>query len=148
MPGRFGGLPIIKDLQRADSMLYRQSTSLRTRWMVERFEAYEHASDPASRPSGARRGVLFGLATTVGLSGREVMSDLHDDFVEAFPERRTHGGVDLSLMPTVFDQLDPGLVDALVYRGWWLTGAILAQCHPELMPPVTSLVSPAIPPPD
>ncbi len=148
VPGRFGGLPIIKDLQRANSMLYRQSTTLRTRWMIDRFEAYERASDPASRPSGARRGVLFGLATTVGLSGRQVMSDRHADFVKAFPERRTHGGVDLSLMPTVFDKLEPGLVDALVYRGWWLTGAILAQCYPELMPPVTSLAPPPIPPSD
>jgi NTE family protein len=148
VPGKFGGLPIIKDLQRANSMLYRQSTALRTRWMIERFEAYESANDPTSRPVGARRGVLFGLATTVGLSGRQVMSDRHREFVETFPERRTHGGTDLSLMPTVFDKLEPGLVDALVYRGWWLTGALLAQCYPDLMAPVSSLVPPPIPPPD
>lgn len=144
VPGRFGGLPVIKDLQRANSMLYRQSTGLRTRWMIERFEAFERAPDPSSPPVGARQGVLFGLATTVGPSGRPVMSDRYEEFAAAFPERRSHAGTDLSLMPTVFAKLERPLVEALVYRGWWLTGAMLAQCYPDLMPPAASLKPPPV----
>jgi hypothetical protein len=44
---------------------------------------------------------------------------------------------DLSFVPTVFDRLEPDLVAALVYRGWWLTGAALAKHQPgfALLPP-------------
>ncbi len=144
VPGRFGGLPILRDLQRANSMLYHQSTTLRTRWMVDRFEAFERAPDPSNPPQGARRGVLFGLATTVGPSGRPAMTDAFDAFARTHPEHRTHDGQDLSLMPTVFDRLEKSLVDVLVYRGWWLTGATLAQCAPELMPHADALDPPSI----
>jgi NTE family protein len=144
VPGRFGGLPIIRDLQRANSMLYHQSTTLRTRWMVDRFEAFERAPDPSNAPPGARRGILFGLATTVGLSGRPAMTEAFETFARIHPEHRTHHGQDLSLMPTVFDRLEKPLVDALVYRGWWLAGATLAQCFPELMPPAHALSPPTV----
>jgi NTE family protein len=89
------GPPIIRDLARADSLLYRQSTGLRTRWMVERFQAWEA-------------------------------------FRSRYPELRTFDGKDLAFVPTVFNQLEPGLLQALVYRGWWLTGAVLAELHPDI----------------
>jgi NTE family protein len=41
--GRWGGLPFLRNLMRANSLLYRQSTGLRTRWMVDRFKAFEEA---------------------------------------------------------------------------------------------------------
>jgi NTE family protein len=79
---------------------------------------------------GARRGVLFGLASSItGATTPEF-----DSFAAKFPEHRTFtkDGVeqDLSFVPTVFDRLEPGLVASLVYRGWWLTGASLAQHQP------------------
>jgi hypothetical protein len=36
-PGRYGKVPIVRDLARANSLLYRQSTSLRTRAMLQSF---------------------------------------------------------------------------------------------------------------
>lgn len=41
--GRARGVPFIRHLSRANSLLYRQSTALRTRWMVDRFTAAERA---------------------------------------------------------------------------------------------------------
>ena len=38
--GGYGKVPLVRDLVRANALLYRQSTSLRTRWMVDRFEAW------------------------------------------------------------------------------------------------------------
>ena len=72
------------------------------------------------------------------------MSDRYEEFAAAFPERRSHAGTDLSLMPTVFAKLERSLVEALVYRGWWLTGAMLAQCYPDSMSPAASLKPPPV----
>jgi NTE family protein len=61
--GRFGGLPIIRNLTRVNSLLYRQSTALRRREMVARFMAFEKAKrnrQPA--PEWGRQGILFGQA--------------------------------------------------------------------------------------
>ncbi|MDP8931967.1 MAG: patatin-like phospholipase family protein, partial [Actinomycetota bacterium] len=64
--GRYGGIPLIRDLQLAQSLLYRQSTALRRRMMVDRFQAWEAARDRNQPPPPwSRRGVLFGLATTL-----------------------------------------------------------------------------------
>ena len=52
-------IPFIGPVKRAEDILYRQSTVLRTEWMVERFAAYERAPRGSS-PEG-RRGVLFAL---------------------------------------------------------------------------------------
>jgi NTE family protein len=47
-----------------------------------------------------------------------------------YPEHRTFDGKDLARFPTVFDQLPAALVELLIYRGWWLTGAALARYQP------------------
>jgi NTE family protein len=125
--GRWGGIPIIRDLARANSLLYRQSTGLRSRWMVERFETYERERAkglPATE--WGRQGVLMGLGSN--LDGAEV-----DTWRAAHEEHRTWQGKDLALVPTVFDRLDPRLCRLLIYRAWWLTGATLAQFHPGLV---------------
>ncbi|WP_338898524.1 patatin-like phospholipase family protein [Streptomyces sp. TG1A-60] len=116
-PGMYGRIPVIRDLARANSLLYRQSTALRTRAMVERFRR------------GARRGFLVQLSTDFPLADPV----LHR-WRATFPEHRTHDGRDLALVPTVFDRLAPSLCRALVHRGWWLGGAGLAAYHPELLP--------------
>jgi len=66
--GSFGRIPVIRDLIRSEALLYRQSTALRTRRAVERFQAWERArntNQPA--PPDAQQGVLFGLASTIAL---------------------------------------------------------------------------------
>lgn len=129
-PGVYGRVPVVRDLARANSLLYRQSTTLRTRAVVERFERGRAAGPDGELPSGARRGVLVQLSTDFPADGPETLCRWH----AAFPEQRAHEGRDLSLVPTVFDRLDAGLCRALVYRGWWLGGAGLAAYHPELLP--------------
>ena len=123
--GRAGRIPVIRDLARSNSLLYRQSTGLRTRWMVDRFEAWEHArANNVDPPAWARQGVLFALATDVPKA---------DAWRARYPEHRTWHDEDLAFVPTVFDRLDPALCRLLVYRGWWLTGAALTAYHPELL---------------
>jgi NTE family protein len=131
--GRWGGVPFIRNLTRSNSLLYRQSTGLRTRWMVDRFKATEEAvraNQPL--PSWGRQGVLVALASDI--PGVE-------QWRAAFPEHRTWEKRDLALVPTVFDRLDRRLCRLLVYRGWWLAGAALAKYHPGLM------AMPGAPPP-
>jgi hypothetical protein len=48
--GRFGGLPWIRNLVRVNSLLYRQSTSLRQREMIGRFQAFEQAKKQNQAP--------------------------------------------------------------------------------------------------
>lgn len=122
--GLAGGVPLVGDLQRANSMLYRQSTALRTRWMVSRFM------------SGDRNGTLFKLATNVDRNGGDI-----DAFLATYPEHRDWQGKDLAFVGTVFDKLDRKLCRLLVYRGWWLAGAHLARWQsttyplPQMTPP-------------
>jgi NTE family protein len=130
--GPWGGLPFIRNLTRANSLLYRQSTGLRTRWMVDRFKAYEQAARAgAPTPRWARRGVLMTLASQVDGSGA-------GEWRERFPELRDWRGKDLAFVPTVFDRLDRVLCRLLVYRGWWLTGATIAAYHRGLAPQPSS----------
>lgn len=129
--GRWGGLPFIRNLTRSNSLLYRQSTGLRTRWMVDRFKASEQAARaklPA--PSWCRQGVLMTLASQVNGSAAA-------QWRATFPEERTWQKKDLAFVPTVFDRLDRELCRLLVYRGWWLTGATIVT-YPGLAPPPNS----------
>jgi NTE family protein len=124
-PGAYGRLPLVKELARSNSLLYRQSTTLRTRWMVERFGRGNATPAGTPLPSGARRGVLTSLATSFPPGGGQLPA-----WLAAHPGAREHDGRDVALVPTVFDELDEGLCRALVRRGWWLTGAALALHHP------------------
>jgi NTE family protein len=125
--GMTGAVPILRDLTRANALLYRQSTALRTRAMVDQFKKAKDAGD-GPLPTGARRGVLVALASDVPVDSE---SDALTRWKRQFPETRTYHGRDLALVPTVFDRLDQGLCRALVYRGWWLVGAALAKYHPS-----------------
>ncbi|GAB2728740.1 patatin-like phospholipase family protein [Streptomyces bullii] len=129
-PGVYGRVPVVRDLARANSLLYRQSTALRTRSVVERFERARAAGPDGEPPLGARRGVLAQLSTDFPADGPDALRRWRT----AFPEHRSFDGRDLALVPTVFDRLDAGLCRALVYRGWWLGGACLAVYHPEVLP--------------
>lgn len=126
--GSYGRLPVVRDLARANSLLYRQSTTLRTRAMVQKFQLGQ-AAPPGPLPEGARRGVLTALATDFPDSDSAELRAWRSKF----PEHRSHDGADLAHVPTVFDKLDSRLCRRLVYRGWWLTGAALANYHPDLL---------------
>jgi NTE family protein len=139
-PGPYGRAPLVRDLARANALLYRQSVALRTRMMVERFRAGERVPAGQPLPEGARRGVLVALATsfppdeTGGLPAWRA----------AFPEERSWQGKDLSLVPTVFDKLPPELCRRLIYRGWWVVGAAMARYHPAHAPDPSRLKPPPL----
>lgn len=109
-------------------MLYRQSTARRTRWAVDRFKSWDASRGVDDQKSYARRGLLFGLATTVKEHQRL------DEWSATYPEYRTWEGKDLAFVPTVFDKLDVGLCRALICRGWWLTGANFVRWYPDIKP--------------
>ncbi|HEY2714860.1 MAG TPA: patatin-like phospholipase family protein [Solirubrobacterales bacterium] len=126
----WGGLtshiPVIKDLKRAESLLYRQSTALRSRTMVERFEAWEKTPAGAEPPGFARRGVLFGLATTP----RKRTGWMEDRPEFPFGEDR----LAMAGYKTTFNRIEAPMAAALIHRGWWMTGATLSAYHPDLLP--------------
>jgi NTE family protein len=128
--GGYGKLPVVAELMRANSLLYRQSTTLRTRELVARFRMSLDTPAHEPVPAGARRGVIAALATDFDPDKTERMRA----WVGSHPEHRTWKGSDLAKVPTVFDKLDRGLCRALVYRGWWLLGAALASYYPERLP--------------
>ncbi|MDT9695671.1 hypothetical protein [Streptomyces sp. P17] len=120
--------------------MYRQSTALRTRLIVERCQRGRTAGPDEPLPPGTRRGVLAGLATDFPQDSAGQL----DEWRNTFEEHRTHDGRDLALVPTVFDELQEPLCRALVYRGWWLAGAGLAAFHPHRLPEMASLKAPPL----
>jgi NTE family protein len=123
--GRVGGLPFIRNLARVNSLLYRQSTALRRREMVDRFKAFEAAKrERQPPPDWGRQGILFGLATTFDKPNRE--------WLEARPEH-DELRIKLALVKTTFARFPRDLCEQLVYRGWWLTGCSIATYHRDLV---------------
>lgn len=135
--GERGRIPLLADLQLAQSLLYRQSTAVRRRELVARFQAWEAAArSGADAPEWARRGVLFGLASTVQAS---------DDWTAAHPVAPDPEQV--AFLPTSFDRFPPEQCSALVRAGWWLAGATLATYHPDVLPgPPPAWAEPALTP--
>lgn len=143
LTGRSGRLSIVGDLRRANSLLYRQSTGLRTRWMVDRFRAFEEA--PENPPPWGRQGVIFRLASTIDDQRPDPGASQLAQWVARFPEHRTWNEKDLAFVPSVFDRLDGGLCRRLVYRGWWLTGATIARYHPaRIAVPFEAIIPPPL----
>jgi NTE family protein len=123
--GRFGGLPFIRNLTRVNSLLYRQSTALRRREMVDRFIAYERARNAGQPPpTWGRQGVLFGLATTFDAPSPE--------WLDRRPEHEELR-IKLALVKTTFARFPREICEQLVYRGWWLTGCSIATYHRDLL---------------
>jgi NTE family protein len=127
--GSSGILPLVGVLSRANSVMYRQTRTLRTRDMVRRFEM----TPPP------RSGAVFALTTSIPQSER---NPAYDAFVARYPEDRTYDGKDLAFVATTFRKLDAALIRKLVYRGWWLAGATMAVRHPDMAPLPASTVPP------
>lgn len=124
MGGLLRFVPIVRDLKRSEELLYRQATALRTRAMVERFRAWEQTPDGARPPDFARKGLLFGLGTT--------MKKIDAAWLDGRPEELP-GAINrdaLAASKTTFSKRSAGLCRDLLYRGWWLAGAELATFHP------------------
>lgn len=124
--GALNHVPLVKDLKRAEALLYRQATALRTRTMIERFRLWERTPPGDDPPAFARRGVLFGLATE--FSPADAWSRGRPEF--------PHGEdrVELATFKTTFNKIDASIAEALIHRGWWLAGASLATYQADLLP--------------
>ncbi len=119
-------IPVVRNLKRAEALLYRQTTALRSRTMVERFRAWEATPAGEEPPSFARRGVLFGLATTLKAPDR---------WSEARPEfPQGEDRVRLARFKTTFNKIEAPVAEALIHRGWWLTGATMSAFQSDLLP--------------
>lgn len=124
--GGYGGLPIVRDLQRANALLYRQSTALRYRDVVARFQAWEKASKAQrSTPEESLRGVMFGLATTV--------PEVPSEWAEGRDEDRAAVPL-LAGYKTSFARFPREICEKLIYRGWWLAGATVSKYHRSILP--------------
>ena len=121
--GQRGRVPLLRDLTLAQSLLYRQTTALRRRELVDRFQAYERAPDDP--PDWGRRGVLFQLTTTVD-------PGLAADWYAVNPRPPDPAAV--AFLPTSFGRFSPEHCRGLVYAGWWLAGANLAAYHRGALP--------------
>jgi NTE family protein len=132
--GTYGRIPLVRDLMRTNSLLYRQTIALRMRTMVERFQAWEQTPEGAAKPRWARRGVLFGLATTLdeGLAKEWRAQNPEWPGKETPPEQDAERRR-LALTKTSFELFPFELCSALMRRGWWLAGATLSAYHPELL---------------
>jgi NTE family protein len=125
----YGWIPIIRDFLRINSILYRQSTALRRREMVDRFKAWETANaNNAPKPPWARRGVLFGLTTTF-----DTAHPASPEWANARPEHPELTQT-LARLKTSFARFSRQACEQLVYRGWWLTGATLTTYHRQTLP--------------
>jgi NTE family protein len=125
--GRFGWLPLVRDLKRTNSLLYRQTNVLRMRTMVERFRAYEQARDAGvASPDWARQGVVFSLATTLAADRASEWRRGRDERAEL--------RIPLALTATALTKFSEERCHQLVYRGWWLAGATLSEFHRQLLP--------------
>lgn len=117
--GPFTGVPILRDLLRSNSVLYRQSRNLRTRDLLRQIIA------------GERSGCVFKLDTTI--PDRYADRPALQAFKQKYPEGSTHNGTHLALVRTSFDRFDRPLSGALIRRCWWLTGALVATFFPDEM---------------
>lgn len=125
--GAYGRIPLVRELKRANGLLYRQTMALRMRTMVERMVIWERARDQGTHPpEWARRGVLFALATTMG-------DRATPEWLDGRPEPSRSEIEELALTPTSFGKFPRALCERLVYRGWWLAGATISAYHRDLL---------------
>ena len=115
-------LPIAGPLWRADAVMHRQTSALRTRRLFQESEI-----------AGGRPFVAFNLASEfpdqAPLDKKERLSAWRGRNAEHTTEQRNA----LAAIPTTFARLDPEDALALVQRGWWLAGATISVHHPHLL---------------
>lgn len=115
-----GRVPLAGALWRANSVMHRQTSALRTRRLYQEFHS-----------SKGRTGVAFNLASAFN---EGTLSDAERGRLEAWRSvNAEHTPVDratLSALPTSFYRIDRATAEALIHRSWWLCGATIWVYHP------------------
>ena len=132
---RAGRVPLIGDLWRANSVLYQQVASLRSRGLLDEFKS----QDP-----NRLDGCLFTLRSPHPRDVPAPNVEALADFVDRNPPEPDDGLAELANYPTSLKRVDPSTARRLIYRGWWLTGAILLAYTPELVNEVLRYQQPAV----
>lgn len=118
----FGRLPIAGKLWRANAVMHRQTSALRTRRL------FQESAQADGRPF-----VAFNLATDFPGNLPADQQQRLDHWRGLNEEHDTTAREALAGIPTTFARIDRADALALVQRSWWLTGATLAVYHPWLL---------------
>jgi NTE family protein len=127
--GGYGYIPILRDLLRSESVLYRESTTTRMKDLVGLYKQFEQSGK-------GFLGVQFALGTTFNEAGltnteRDGLAEWRSD---GRAEQDAKLSAHLATLPTSLSRFSADDCHQLIYRGWWLTGASLATYHRELLP--------------
>ena len=121
---RLGRVPLIGDLWRANNVLYQQVASLRSRSLLDKYK---------SQNLNGLDGCLFTLRSPHPRDAPTPNVAALTDFVDRNPPESDDGVAELANYPTTLKRVDPSTACRLIYRGWWLTGAVLLAYAPELV---------------
>ena len=118
----FGRIPIAGKLWRANAVMHRQTSALRTRRL------FQESAQADGRPF-----VTFNLATSFPPDLTADQQQRLDHWRSLNEEHNASARETLAAIPTTFARLRRTDALALVQRAWWLTGATLTVRHPWLL---------------
>ncbi len=118
----FGRIPIAGKLWRANAVMHRQTSALRTRRL------FHESAQADGRPF-----VTFNLATSFPTDLTADQRQRLDRWRSLNEEHDAPAQEALAAIPTTFARIDRADALALVQRSWWLTGATLTVHHPWLL---------------
>ena len=121
---RIARIPVVGDLWRSNSVLYQQVASVRSRGLFEKF---------GSENANSLDGCLFTLRSPYPVRVPAASREGLEDFAAANTVESDEGIEELARHPTTLNKIDRGTALRLIYRGWWLTGALLCAYAPELI---------------
>jgi len=117
---RVARVPIVGELWRANTVLYQQVANLRSRGLFTTF----NSQDP-----DALQGCIFNLRSLQPKAGS-------GRFEEFSALNRIQSDVEiagLAIYPTDLHKVETSDAQRLMYRGWWLSGALLSAYAPDLV---------------
>ncbi len=126
-------VPLVGELWRSNSVLYQQVASVRSRSLFEKFGSEDAAS---------LDGCLFTLRSPYPVGVPAASRDGLEAFAAANPGESDEGVEELARYPTTLQKVDRGIALRLLYRGWWLAGALLCAYAPELVTEIPTYQAP------
>lgn len=130
---RLGRVPVVGELWRSNSVLYQQVASVRSRSLFEKF---------GSEDGQSLDGCLFTLRSPYPVGVPAASRDGLAEFTATNPVESDDGVEELARYPTTLDKVERATALRLMYRGWWLTGALLCAYAPKLMTEIPNYLDP------